>query len=270
MDVKPSLGDNKCWSYEGRYVGKLVNLEHVGRPHDPDPKYTFETGEVVIGLGMKFQVVSCRSGGGGGGGGSIEMTSLSNATNSSSSNSSSSNQVTNINKMPTLIELIKNYAPRTEILEAIKSGADVNEADGDGYTPLIWAASYGLMEVVEALIVKHVDLNAKTTRSGNTALMVACFKGFAPIARRLIMAGANLHIENKIGKAAKSVLLDHLARYPSPSQQPEDLKQVLDLLQQRGAGRRRHRNKSHKSRSRSRSRRVKKSRKATKSRRSTR
>lgn len=289
MDDKPSLGDNKCWSYEGRYVGKLVKLEHVGRSYDPDPKYTFETGDVVIGLGMKFTEVACRSGGGGGG--SIEMTSLSNATNSSSSNSSSSNQVTNINKMPTLIELIKNYAPRTEILEAIKRGADVNELDGDGYTPLIWAASYGLTEVVEALIVKHVDLNVKTTRSGNTALMVACFKGNIGIAELLIRRGANVLIKNDTGNTAYTSLLSKMLTLPdtskmaeeklTPEQRPafyviKQLKQQFDNLlrmikdkesEQQRAGRRRHRNKSHKSHK---SRRVKKSRKAKKSRRSTR
>jgi hypothetical protein len=245
MDVKPSLGDNKCWSHEGKYVGKLVRLEHVGRTFDLDPKYTFDTGEVVIGLGAKFTEVPCRSGGGG----SIEMTSLSNASNSSSSNSSSnSNQVTNINKMPSLIELLEKNAPRTEILEAIKIGADVHTPDAKGYTPLFWAASKGLTEVVAALIARHVDLNAKTTGSGNTALMVACLNGFARIAMQLIMAGADLHIKNNSGKTAKSVLLEHLARYASPSQQPEDLKQVRTLLEQRGAGRRRHMRKSRKAR----------------------
>jgi hypothetical protein len=260
MDVKPSLGDNKCWSHEGKYVGKLVRLEHVGRTFDLDPKYTFDTGEVVIGLGAKFTEVPCRSGGGGG---SIEMTSLSNASNSSSSNSSSSNsnQVTNINKMPSLIELLEKNAPRTEILEAIKIGADVHTPDGNGYTPLFWAASKGLTEVVAALIDKHVDLNAKTTRSGNTALMVACMNGSARIAIQLIMAGADLHIKNNSDKTAMSVLLEHLARYASPSQQPEDLQQVLTLLVQRGAGRRRRsRSRSHRNKSRSRKSRSRKSR----------
>ena len=250
MDVKPSLGDNKCWSHEGKYVGKLVRLEHVGRTFDLDPKYTFDTGEVVIGLGAKFTEVPCRSGGGG----SIEMTSLSNATNSSSNATNSSSNATSASSAPVgfdLFTLLGAEFPNVElILQAIKNGADVNTPDRKGYTPLFWAASKGLTEVVAALIARHVDLNAKTTGSGNTALMVACLNGFARIAMQLIMAGADLHIKNNSGKTAMSVLLEHLARYASPSQQPEDLKQVLTLLEQRGAGRRRrsHMRKSRKAR----------------------
>ena len=253
MDVKPSLGDNKCWTHEGKYVGKLVRLEHVGRTFDLDPKYTFDTGEVVIGLGAKFTEVPCRRGGGG----SIEMTSLSNASSASASSAPVGFD---------LFTLLGANPPNVAlILQAIKNGADVHTPDGNGYTPLFWAASKGLTEVVAALIDKHVDLNAKTTRSGNTALMVACMNGSARIAMQLIMAGADLHIKNNSDKTAMSVLLEHLVRYASPSQQPEDLQQVLKLLVQRGAGRRRrnHRNKS-------RSRRIKKSKTSKKSRRSTR
>jgi len=248
MDVKPSLGDNKCWSHEGKYVGKLVRLEHVGRTFDLDPKYTFETGDVVIGLGEKFTEVPCRSGGGG----SIEMTSLSNATNSSSNATNSSSNATSASSAPVgfdLFTLLGAEFPNVElILQAIKNGADVNTPDRKGYTPLFWAASKGLTEVVAALIARHVDLNAKTTGSGNTALMVACLNGFARIAMQLIMAGADLHIKNNSSKTAMSVLIEHLARYASPSQQPKDLRQVQTLLEQRGAGRRRHMRKSRKGR----------------------
>jgi len=236
MDVKPSLGDNKCWSHEGKYVGKLVRLEHVGRTFDLDPKYTFDTGEVVIGLGAKFTEVPCRSGGGG----SIEMTSLSNASSASASSAPVGFD---------LFTLLGANPPNVAlILQAIKNGADVHTPDAKGYTPLFWAAWKGLTEVVAALIDKHVDLNAKTTGSGNTALMVACLNGSARIAMQLVIAGADLHIKNFSGKTANSVLLEHLARYASPSQQPKDLRQVQTLLDQRGAGRRRHMRKSRKGR----------------------
>lgn len=149
MDVKPSLGDNKCWSHEGKYVGKLVRLEHVGRTFDLDPKYTFDTGEVVIGLGAKFTEVPCRSGGGG----SIEMTSLSNASSASASSAPVGFD---------LFTLLGANPPNVAlILQAIKNGADVHTPDAKGYTPLFWAAWKGLTEVVAALIDKHVDLNAK-------------------------------------------------------------------------------------------------------------
>lgn len=78
--------------------------------------------------------------------------------------------------------------------------------------------------------------------------MVACLNGSARIAMQLVIAGADLHIKNFSGKTANSVLLEHLARYASPSQQPKDLRQVQTLLDQRGAGRRRHMRKSRKGR----------------------
>jgi ankyrin repeat protein len=61
-------------------------------------------------------------------------------------------------------------------IEAVKqhlaTGADVNEKNMWGVTPLHWAARKGYKEVVELLIAKGADLNAKT-KNGNTALDLA-------------------------------------------------------------------------------------------------
>ena len=50
------VGDGKCWSHDGKYMGKLKSFKLIGRVYDPDPEYTFEKGK-VIGLGLKFTEV---------------------------------------------------------------------------------------------------------------------------------------------------------------------------------------------------------------------
>jgi len=52
------VGDGKCWSHDGKYMGKLKSFKLIGRVYDPDPEYTFEKG-IVSGLGLKFTEVPC-------------------------------------------------------------------------------------------------------------------------------------------------------------------------------------------------------------------
>jgi hypothetical protein len=62
MDTTPGntlvIGDGKCWKHMGKYMGKYIKFDLIGRTHDPDPEYTFENG-VVSGFGIKFTEVSC-------------------------------------------------------------------------------------------------------------------------------------------------------------------------------------------------------------------
>jgi uncharacterized protein len=58
------------------------------------------------------------------------------------------------------------------ILEALKEGADVNGADPEGYTPLMYAANLGLVENVKALLANGADQNRKSNR-GETAASLA-------------------------------------------------------------------------------------------------
>ena len=61
MDTTPGntlvIGDGKHWKHMGKYMGKYIKFELVGRMYDPDPEYTFENGK-VYGLGMCFTVVT--------------------------------------------------------------------------------------------------------------------------------------------------------------------------------------------------------------------
>jgi len=54
--------DNQCWSHQGQYLGRCIQIGSTGSPHDPDPFFRFqETGDKVFqGLKLKFTKVSCQ------------------------------------------------------------------------------------------------------------------------------------------------------------------------------------------------------------------
>ena len=60
----------------------------------------------------------------------------------------------------------------------------VNEADGSGVTPLIWAARHGHEEVVKLLLqIKHIQLGRRDTNSGRTALSWTAGNGHEGVVR---------------------------------------------------------------------------------------
>ncbi|MEP6961611.1 MAG: ankyrin repeat domain-containing protein [Acidobacteriota bacterium] len=116
-----------------------------------------------------------------------------------------------------------------QALEQIRGGADVNKAQLDGSTPLLWAINRSDYEVAEALLAKQANPNAGNefgvlplleaarlndarmvkmlldagakVDSGNpddeTSLMLAIKGGNLPIVETLIGAGANVNITEK-------------------------------------------------------------------------
>ena len=87
------------------------------------------------------------------------------------------------------------------VIEAIKSGANVNAKDNDGFTALILAAVFGHTEIVKALIQAGADINAKNN-DGWTALMVATIRGNTETVKALIQAGADVNAKNHKGETA--------------------------------------------------------------------
>ena len=83
------------------------------------------------------------------------------------------------------------------VIEAIKSGANVNAEYNRDLTALILAAVFGHTEIVKALIQAGADINAKDNL-GSTALMSA---RNAEIVKALIQAGADDLTDNE-GKTA--------------------------------------------------------------------
>jgi ankyrin repeat protein len=86
-------------------------------------------------------------------------------------------------------------------LQQIQAGADVNRAQPDGTTPLIWAANRGEDEIAEALIAKKADVNA-TNQFGSTPLTEAARAGNARLAKMLLDAGAKVDSANPDGETA--------------------------------------------------------------------
>ena len=76
--------------------------------------------------------------------------------------------------MPSIVLSVKsdNYPDLTlavingntiEVENLIDGGADVNVQDRDGYTPLIWAAFFGHVAILENLMVNAAAINKKVT-----------------------------------------------------------------------------------------------------------
>ena len=72
----------------------------------------------------------------------------------------------------------------------LRAGADVNAAQGDGFTAIHWAAKTGNREVAEVLIAAGADIEATTRLGSHTPLHVAAAAGQAGVAEALLQAGA--------------------------------------------------------------------------------
>ena len=89
-----------------------------------------------------------------------------------------------------------------EVRELLRTGADVNAAQGDGMTALHWAAEKGQVELADVLVFAGANLEAATRLGGFTPLMVASRSGHAGIVRLLADAGANLEATTETGETA--------------------------------------------------------------------
>jgi len=83
----------------------------------------------------------------------------------------------------------------------IAQGADINEPNKHGTTPLILAADNGHLEVVKLFIAQKANVNAKDNDQ-MTALMAAASDGHSEIVKVLMEANANPNITNKFGSTA--------------------------------------------------------------------
>ena len=85
----------------------------------------------------------------------------------------------------------------------LRSGADVNAAQGDGFTALHWAAKLGNREVAEILIAAGADIEATTRLGSHMPLHVAAAAGQAAVTEALLKAGAPVAVATNTG--ARSV-----------------------------------------------------------------
>ncbi|HRE32088.1 MAG TPA: ankyrin repeat domain-containing protein, partial [Candidatus Berkiella sp.] len=109
------------------------------------------------------------------------------------------------NKRATLLFTAVNKGDIDLINSLIKSGVSVDVKDGDGLTPLMYAAFYGNIEMIKALLSHAKDLNAFAEVDGTTALMAATSTGKFDVVKLLLKAGAEVNQVNKAGKTAQMI-----------------------------------------------------------------
>jgi ankyrin repeat protein len=101
---------------------------------------------------------------------------------------------------------------------------------------LVDAAEHGRSAMTSVLIEHGADVN-KPLHTW-TPLMMACFGGFAPVARILLDAGADIHAINKKGMTAMYTVVHGAHMAPENNRDvdsPRDHKEVVELLLERGA-----------------------------------
>jgi ankyrin repeat protein/beta-lactamase regulating signal transducer with metallopeptidase domain len=93
------------------------------------------------------------------------------------------------------------YARKDVVAALLAQGANINEADGSGKTPLHLAADFGAKLVPELLLAKGAQINARDN-TGNTPLHAAA--GFAAVSEDLlellIAKGADVKARNEAGQ----------------------------------------------------------------------
>lgn len=91
------------------------------------------------------------------------------------------------------------WSEKTETAKVlINKGADINAKDKNGYTPLLWASSYGNLDIAKLLIDKGADVNA-TGNDKSTPYLLAILANNTELAQLLVNKGADLNIINKQG-----------------------------------------------------------------------
>lgn len=81
----------------------------------------------------------------------------------------------------------------------LKSGADVNAAQGDGMTALHWAAQKGDAELVAMLLSAGANVRATTRLGGYTPIHLASQAGHARAVAELLAAGASAEVRTTTG-----------------------------------------------------------------------
>lgn len=84
---------------------------------------------------------------------------------------------------------------------------NVDEMDYKEWTPLHFAASKGETEMVEMLLKKGANIEAKTMREGESALFLAVREGHEETVTLLINNGANIDVESNFHSSPLGVSL---------------------------------------------------------------
>lgn len=89
-----------------------------------------------------------------------------------------------------------------QLEHCISLGADVDERDGNGSVPLMWAADRGHQAAVQFLIARKANVN-QTNTYGCFPLFYAAHEGHKDICQLLLKAGADKHMKFRSKTAAQ-------------------------------------------------------------------
>lgn len=94
-------------------------------------------------------------------------------------------------------------------LKVLLAGADVDERDDEGRTPLMFAAVNRETECAKELLRHGADVNAKAN-DGGTALMLAASSGDAELVKAFLARGADISSKYvETGQTALMIAMDH-------------------------------------------------------------
>jgi ankyrin repeat protein len=104
-------------------------------------------------------------------------------------------------KAPQDLATLIQAGDKKQALAQIQAGADVNRAQSDGTTPLLWAVSHADYEVAQALLAKKANVNI-INAFGATPLTEAARQSDARLVKLLLDAGAKVDTANPDGETA--------------------------------------------------------------------
>lgn len=105
----------------------------------------------------------------------------------------------------TALGIATQYGKNAAALALVEAGADPARPIGEGgYTPLMLATANHAQPLVEALLKKGADVNARNS-GGVTALMIAAANGRAELVELLVRAGADVQAQSERGDTALTI-----------------------------------------------------------------
>lgn len=116
----------------------------------------------------------------------------------------------------------------------LRSGANINEKDYIGRTPLFQSSMVGNIEMTEFLLREGANSNSVTS-SGESSLHTAAAMGHSDIARLLIKYGAKVNQRNDAGiTPLNRALYSPAIHYNSEGSAPVDTTTVVQVLRDHG------------------------------------